>query len=79
MENVFKALSDSTRLDLFLIINQSPEICLCDLEKFFNLSNSNLSRHLKELELVNLIAYYKKGKWKYYSIAEYGKPFIDFI
>jgi DNA-binding transcriptional ArsR family regulator len=79
MEAEFKALSEIVRLDLFLIISKSPEICLCDLEKFFTLSMSNISRHLKELESANLITFYKKGKWKYYLISDRGKVFVNFI
>lgn len=79
MEKAFKALSETTRLGLFLIINSSPEICLCNLEGCFNLSISNLSRHLKELDSAGLINYYKKGKWKYYSITDYGRLFVIFI
>lgn len=79
MEKAFKALSESTRLELFLIINASPSICLCHLEDCFNLSISNLSRHLKELDSISLISSYKEGKWKYYSVTEYGQKFIKFI
>lgn len=79
MEKIFKALSDTTRLELFLIIHATPNICLCNLEDCFSLSISNLSRHLKELDSVDLISSYKKGKWKYYSVTEYGSGFITFI
>ena len=79
MEKAFKALSDTTRLDLFLIINSFPEICLCNLEDCFNLSLSNLSRHLKELDSAGLIDYYKKGKLKYYSVTDYGHSFVIFV
>jgi DNA-binding transcriptional ArsR family regulator len=79
MEKAFKALSETTRLELFLIINASPHICLCNLENCFNLSISNLSRHLKELDSVGLISSYKKGKWKYYNVTERGQKFITFI
>lgn len=80
MEKAFKALSETTRLELFLIINSLPNLCLCNLEDcFINISISNLSRHLKELDSAGLISSYKKGKWKYYGITEYGLAFINFI
>lgn len=78
MEKAFKALSETTRLELFLIINASPDICLCNLEDCFSLSLSNLSRHLKELDSAGLVSSYKKGKWKYYSVTEYGQVFVTF-
>jgi DNA-binding transcriptional ArsR family regulator len=79
MEKAFKALSETTRLELFLIINALPDICLCHIEDCFSLSISNLSRHLKELDSAGLISSYKKGKWKYYKITEYGQLFVGFI
>lgn len=79
MEKAFNALSETTRLELFLIINAIPNVCLCNLEDCFNLSVSNLSRHLKELDSVGLISSCKKSKWKYYSVTEYGQTFITFI
>lgn len=79
MEKIFKVLGDGTRLNLLLIINSHPDICLCDLESCFILSNSNLSRHLKELHQVDLLKINKIGKWKYYRISELGATFIDFI
>ncbi|MBF0473273.1 MAG: winged helix-turn-helix transcriptional regulator, partial [Nitrospirae bacterium] len=79
MEKTFNALSEATRLELFLIINAFPDLCLCNLEYCFNLSISNLSRHLKELDSVGLIQSYKKGKWKHYRVTDYGLLFISFI
>lgn len=79
MEKAFRALSETTRLELFLIIHASPDICLCNLEDCFSLSISNLSRHLKELDSALLISSHKKGKWKYYNLTDYGHTFIKFI
>lgn len=79
MEKVFKALGDKTRLELFLIINEVPKICLCDLEACFALSSSNLSRHLKELHQAELLEINKIGKWKYYRISSFGNEFVKLI
>ncbi len=79
MDKVFKALGDKTRLELLLIINEQPDICLCDLETCFSLSGSNLSRHLKELHQANLLKVDKKGKWKYYRISSFGNEFVKLV
>jgi ArsR family transcriptional regulator len=79
MENYFKALSDKTRLEMFLLISINTDICLCKIEECFNLSNSNLSRHLKELERSKLIESNKQGIWKHYTITTLGQQFIKFI
>lgn len=79
MHKIFKSLGDETRLRLFLIINEVPNICLCDLEICFSLSESNLSRHLKELQQSNLLDVKKIGKWKYYTVSKFGIEFIELI
>lgn len=79
MHKIFKSLGDETRLKLFLIINEAADVCLCDLEICFSLSESNLSRHLKELQQSNLLDVKKIGKWKYYAVSEFGVQFIQLI
>lgn len=79
MDKAFKALGDKTRLELLLIINELPDICLCDLVAHFLLSGSNLSRHLKELHQANLLEVDKKGKWKYYRISLFGNEFVKLV
>lgn len=79
MENYFKALSDRTRIEILLLIKLNPNICLCNLDSCFQLSNSNLSRHLKELESSGLINAYKDGKWKHYLVTERGDIIIATI
>ena len=79
MEKIFKALGDRTRLEILLLIALNPDICLCHIEECFHLSNSTLSRHLKELESVNLVAANKIGKWKHYQINQLGLDLVDLI
>lgn len=79
MEKTFKVLGDKTRMDLLLIIHQIPNICLCHLEQCFSLSTSNLSRHLKELAESNLLTVIKEGKWKYYTVSDYGQNYVELI
>ncbi|MFC4891739.1 ArsR/SmtB family transcription factor [Pseudofrancisella aestuarii] len=79
MEKIFKALGDRTRLDILLLISLNPDICLCHLENCFELSNSNLSRHLKELEQSGLVTSYKKTKWKHYQLSDIGNELAELI
>jgi ArsR family transcriptional regulator len=79
MEKVFKALGDRTRLEILLLIALNPDICLCHIEECFHLSNSTLSRHLKELESVNLVAANKIGKWKHYQLSSFGYTLVELI
>jgi ArsR family transcriptional regulator len=79
MEKRFKALGDRTRLEILLLIALNPDICLCHIEECFQLSSSNLSRHLKELESVELVTANKVGKWKHYQISGLGLELVNLI
>lgn len=79
MEKIFKALGEKNRLEILLIISLNPDICLCHIEDCFELSNSNLSRHLKELEQSGLVTSRKATKWKHYQLSSIGNALVDFI
>jgi ArsR family transcriptional regulator len=79
MEKIFKVLGERTRLEILLLISLNPDICLCHIEECFNLSNSNLSRHLKELEQAGLVMTSKVGKWKHYQISPLGMQLVALI
>ena len=69
--NVFKALSDPTRLRLFnlLSISSCREICICELMDALKLAQYNVSKHMKELKLANLVKEKREGRFIFYSIA----------
>jgi ArsR family transcriptional regulator len=79
MEKIFKALGERTRLEILLLISLNPDICLCHIEECFHLSNSNLSRHLKELENSELVMTFKRSKWKHYQLSPLGKQMVELI
>ncbi len=79
MEKIFKALGDRTRLEILLLISLNQDICLCHIEEHFSLSNSNLSRHLKELGQAGLLITNKVGKWKHYQTSKLGNTLVEFI
>ncbi len=79
MEKIFKALGERTRLEILLLISLNPDICLCHIEEYFHLSNSNLSRHLKELENSGLVVTFKISKWKHYQVSSLGKQMVELI
>lgn len=79
MEKIFKALGDKTRLEILLLISLNPDICLCHIEDCFELSNSNLSRHLKELEQSGIVISRKLSKWKHYQLSSIGNALVGFI
>jgi len=70
--NIFKALSNKNRFELFLEIVKSQEknfetnechgCLIADIAKYFQIGAPTVSHHLKELSNANLILIEKKGK-----------------
>lgn len=59
---LFNALSDELRLKILLYLYVNGEQCVCDISSFFDISQSNISYHLKILCDASII---KKKKWLY--------------
>ena len=66
---IFKALSDSTRLEILEMI-KDKELCACHILKKFNITQPTLSYHMKILKDVGLINCKKNGSWMHYSLNE---------
>ena len=65
---IFKALSDSIRLNILKKLYSAESVCVCELTDIFDISQSKLSYHLKLLLSANLINKTSKGKWNFYSV-----------
>lgn len=66
--DLFKCLSDETRLKCVLLIKHCEELCVCQLTEALNLSQPKISRHLAELRKCGVLADTRRGKWVYYSL-----------
>jgi len=65
----FKALADENRLRIIHILLNGA-FCVCELEVFLGLTQSNLSRHLGKLKSSGIIDAQKEGQWVYYTISK---------
>ncbi len=65
-----KALSDETRLEIIGLLRHGGELCGCDFEKMLEKSQSMISRHLKKLELADIIESRKDGVKVMYKIKD---------
>jgi ArsR family transcriptional regulator len=65
--NIFKALSDETRLRMLSLI-WNGEMCVCEIEKSLNLTQSNASRHLTTLKNAGILSSSKQAQWAYYKL-----------
>ncbi|PKK97095.1 MAG: transcriptional regulator [Tenericutes bacterium HGW-Tenericutes-3] len=66
---IFKALSDETRVNVIKILSKENK-CACQILEAFNISQSTLSHHMKLLTGSGLVLATKEGKWVYYRINE---------
>ena len=82
MAKVFKALSNSNRLELYLKIVENQETsyetnkgCLmCEITEKFNIGPPTISHHLKELTNAELIFTERKGK---FLVAKVNETMVD--
>ena len=54
LADLFKALSDETRLRIYSLLTKA-ELCVCEIEDTLNLSQSLVSNHLAVLRRVGLV------------------------
>jgi len=75
----FKALSDPTRLRIFLLL-MHRELCVCELTFVLDMSQSRISHQLRLLRDADLVEDTRDGKWIIYTIPHSVKkdlaPFL---
>jgi ArsR family transcriptional regulator len=45
-------------------------MCVCELAAALDMTQPNVTYHMKKLENVGLVEHEKRGKWVYYSLAD---------
>lgn len=69
---IFKALSEESRLRILALL-MVKEMCVCEIEIYLKMTQSNASRHLTTLKKSGILNSYKNAQWAYYSISEHFK------
>ena len=64
----FRALGDPHRLQILNLLLRCGEMCVCETMLALEISQSNLSFHLKTLKQAGFIKARKSGRWMYYSL-----------
>lgn len=68
---IFKAIGNPVRLQILDILSrQDKQVCVCDLESCFDLSQPTISHHLRVLRQVGLVDSEQRGTWVYYFVRE---------
>jgi len=65
----FKALSDSTRLRILILLMQR-DLCVCELVFILKMEQSRISHQLRILKDADLVEDIREGKWIIYRIAK---------
>src|SRR5688572_25746816 len=62
----FKALADPTRVRMLNLLVRNPELCVCDMQTNFELSQPTISHHLSVLKKAGLVDCDTRGRWCFY-------------
>ncbi|SFT45464.1 transcriptional regulator, ArsR family [Kosakonia arachidis] len=68
---LFKTLSDETRLSIVMLLRDAGELCVCDLCAATEESQPKISRHIAILRECNLVIDRREGKWVHYRLSPY--------
>src|SRR6266513_1085162 len=66
----FRALADPTRVRIMNLLIRNPELCVCDLNANFELSQPTISHHLGLLRKAGLVEATTRGRWAFYRANE---------
>ena len=69
-EQFFRALSDTTRLNSLLLLEQEGRLCVCELVQALGLSQPRISRHLGQLRDQGIVQDERRGQWVHYRLND---------
>ena len=69
LADLFKVFADSTRIRILFVLFES-EVCVCDLAKALNMTQSAVSHQLRILKQNKLVKNRREGKSIFYSLAD---------
>jgi len=76
---LFKILSDETRLRIIMLIDLEQELCVCELISALTASQPSISRNLSQLRKSGLLVDRKHKQWVFYAINPELAPWIKSI
>ncbi|MCZ0755890.1 ArsR/SmtB family transcription factor [Anoxybacillus sp. J5B_2022] len=70
VQQLFKALADSTRLKIIYALTLEEELCVCDVANIIGSTVATASHHLRFLRDIGLAKHRKEGKLVFYSLQD---------
>lgn len=69
LAELFKIFGDSTRIKILYALLER-ELCVCDIAKLMDVTQSAVSHQLRVLKSSKLVKFRRDGKTVYYSLAD---------
>lgn len=69
LAELFKVFGDSTRIRILFVLFEA-EVCVCELAKVLNMTQSAISHQLRILKANKLVNSRREGKSVFYSLAD---------
>ena len=69
LSELFRVFGDSTRIKILYVLFES-ELCVCDIARLLNLTQSAVSHQLRILKASNLVRFRREGKTVFYSLDD---------
>ncbi len=78
LTNIFKVLSDETRMRIIILLYQK-ELCVCELVEILKVPQSKISRNLSKLRDIDFVIFNRREKFIFYSLKKDNKVLINVI
>ena len=69
LADLFKVFGDTTRIKILYVLFES-ELCVCDIARLLNLTQSAVSHQLRILKASNLVRFRREGKTVFYALDD---------
>ena len=69
LSELFRVFGDSTRIKILYVLFES-ELCVCDIARLLNLTQSAVSHQLRILKASNLVRFRREGETVFYSLDD---------
>ena len=76
---VFKSLSDESRVRILHLLIHNKELCISDMEQILGFTQTKTSRHLIYLKNAGIVQSRKSDQWVFYAIKEEGFDILNQI
>jgi len=78
-ERYFKGVANHRRIDILLLVSESPDITLEGIAERLDKNFKTISEHTRRLVQAGLLNKRYQGRNVVHSLSPYGEKFVEFI